>query len=186
MWCVQHNGRCRDCDNRCRGACNTSNVRCRACGSSCCDACNGCSTLQRLLPWLWEQLLRRACNSLAAAAAVTTQLPWRMQRPLPWLPWRMHTAPGDINRAQHMRAGLRGAYRCITRLFRGTLVRQDNCARCSAMNRTDCCCPAARLCISPPPAPAPGQLNYPSDVAGAAGCSPQAASAAEHALWHTV
>ena len=119
LWCVQHNGRCRNCDNRCRGACNPSNVRCRACGSSCCDACNGCSTLQRLLPWLWEQLLRRACNSLAAAAAVTTQLPWRMQRPLPWLPWRMHTAPGDINRAQHMRAGLRGAYRCITWLFRG-------------------------------------------------------------------
>jgi len=36
------------------------------------------------------------------------------------------------------------------------------CARCSALNRTSCCCSAARSCISPPPAPAPGQLNFPT------------------------
>ena len=62
-----------------------------------------------------------------------------------------------------IRAGSRGAYRCKTRLSRGGKSPGRNyCAQCSAMNRSGCCCSAARLCMSPPPAPAPGQLDIPT------------------------
>jgi hypothetical protein len=65
----------------------------------------------------------------------------------------VHTALGEFYRAQHDRQLARRLplHTAVARRFRGKLAGRHYCARYSATNRNGCGCPAARLCISPPP-----------------------------------